>query len=278
MKYTKDIEYIQQELTEGVSFYPKQYKRLKIEENHPSYKDAEEIFSQDRYKYPYLPLFLGDYDIPNVESIDVNVLRMLIRENNENKKVFLPKELLFLKDFIESNINYHRQYYSINKDAFIHLTIRKCTYKEIKTFAKAATWHVDGFQGKRIPRHIPEQDIIWCNKNPTAVSITPFFCEHLDSSKYDINEFFNNHQNENYIKLKKNKQYLITPYNVHKMVNKKFKGKRVFVRLTFSPVEIEDPTNTQNPMLKRKYPERVDVRNFLNKYELDEKNISGFKF
>jgi hypothetical protein len=148
----------------------------------------------------------------------------------------------------------------------------------MQVFAKASTWHVDGFQGTRIERHIPEQDVIWCNKNPTAVSFQPFFCEYLDSSKFDINDFFNRNQGDSYALLESFKQYLITPYNVHKMMSEKFDGKRVFVRLTFSPVEIEDPTNTENPMLKRKYNERVDVRNFLDKYIIEEEKVSGFKF
>lgn len=276
MKYTGNIEYIKQKLNKGESFCPRKYERLLIESIHPSYKDAQEIFSQERYKYPYLPLYLGSCEIPDIESLNINVLRMIIRENDENKEVHLPKELLALKDFIESNVNYHRQHYSINKDCFIHLTVRTCTYEEMETFIKASTWHVDGFQGKKVPRHIPEQDIIWCNKNPTAISLQPFFCEYLDSSRFDINDFFNKNQGDNFIKLKSYGQYLITPYNVHKMMNEKYEGRRVFIRLTFSPVEIEDPTNTENPMLKRQYDERVDVRNFLDSYPLDESIASGF--
>jgi hypothetical protein len=52
----------------------------------------------------------------------------------------------------------------------------------------------------------------------------------------------------------------------------------VFVRINFSPVLIEDPTNTVNPC----FPDlvidkREDVRNFLHAYEVDEAVASGLK-
>lgn len=73
-----------------------------------------------------------------------------------------------------------------------------------------------------------------------------------------------------------NSSYLVTPYNVHRTNPALFEGNRVFVRLNFSPVEIEDYTNTENPMLKRKATFRRDVRDFLRTYIIDEFIDSGF--
>lgn len=255
------------------------YHRVMIDENHPSYRDSTLDFSQDKFKYPYLPLYLGEYDIPNVEDIKLNVLRLMIRENSENSPIYLPKELMSFKDFILENINYHRQYYSINKDCYIYVTVRSSTYEEL-FYKNSSTWHIDGFQGSRIKRHIIEQDAFWCNKSPTDFSLQPYFCESLNPSKHDINEFFEENSEERFlIKSKSKSIYFVTPYNVHRVNNERFEGRRVFIRLNFSPVLIEDSTNTINPALEQyQFEKRRDVRDFLRSYNLNEKEDSGFNF
>jgi hypothetical protein len=256
-----------------------QYHRVIVDPEHPSYVDSTLDFSQNKFKYPYLPLYLGDYDIPDIDSINLNVLRLMIRENSEHNSVYLPKELLPFKNFILENINYHRQYHSINKDFFIYITVRSSTYDEL-FYKNSSTWHIDGFQGSRIKRHIIEQDIFWCNISPTEFSLQPYFCEYLNSSKHDINQFFESrHDSRFLIKSKPKSTYLVTPYNVHRVNKDKFDGKRVFIRLNFSPVLIEDFTNTVNPALSQYvFEQRRDVRDFLRNYELNEKDDSGFIF
>ena len=49
--------------------------RLKIDEYHPSYQDANQIFCQSKFKFPYIPLFLGKYDFSK-DFID-NILLLL---------------------------------------------------------------------------------------------------------------------------------------------------------------------------------------------------------
>ena len=71
---------------------------------------------------------------------------------------------------------------------------------------------------------------------------------------------------------------MINPYNIHRVNKNKFSGKRIFLRLNFSPVLIEDNTNTQNPKVVYNFKNRVDVRNFLSEYKVNEKPNSGFKF
>lgn len=63
---------------------------------------------------------------------------------------------------------------------------------------------------------------------------------------------------------------------MHRVNHRPFDGKRVFVRINFSPVAIEDPTNTSTPSLPRVFGKRVDVRNFLSPYRTDERIDSGF--
>lgn len=278
--YIDSVKYISTNLKEEdiVKIQVPKYHRVIIDEEHPSYLDSTIDFSQNKFKYPYLPLYLGEYDIPEVEEIDLNVLRLMIRENSEDKSIFLPKQLLAFKDFILENINYHRQYYSINKDCYIYVTVRSSTYEEL-FYKNSSTWHIDGFQGSRIKRHIIEQDAFWCNKSPTEFSLQPYFCEYLNPSKYDINEFFEKNANKNFlIKSKPKSTYFITPYNVHRVNKQEFEGKRVFIRLNFSPVLIEDFTNTVNPALPQYlFDKRRDVRDFLRSYELEEAADSGFE-
>lgn len=279
--YISSLNYINTEIKKEniIKIDVPKYDRLIIEPMHPSYNDSKIDFSQEKFKYPYLPLYLGKFEIDNSENIDLNVLRLMIRENSDNNSIYLPKELLPLKDFILENINYHRQHYSINKDCFIYITVRSCTYDEL-FYKNSSEWHIDGFQGARIKRHIIEQDAFWCNKNPTEFLIQPFFCEILNPSKHDINDFFEKNADDRFIvKSEKNSIYFNTPYNIHRVNKDKFEGKRLFIRLNFSPVLIEDSTNTNNPAFEKYiFNKRRDVRDFLRSYTIDEKEDSGFHF
>lgn len=257
--YTKFVEYIPAVFSTGESFDIPKYDRLKIDSLHPSYNDALSNFDLNRYRYPYLPLFLGIYNF-DITNINVNCLRLLIHTPYSNK-IHLPYEILFTKDFILNQIVYHNQHYSINKKCFIYLTIR--TSDGDYYYKTAKIWHVDGFQGSRISRHIPEQDIIWSNINPTEFLMQPFFINEIDCSKYDIADYFDRNANGSVYSGVENGIYLITPYNIHRVTKKCNSEKRIFIRLTFSPIEIEDPTNTINPMIRTDFPPRRDVRDFL---------------
>lgn len=275
--YTKNINYINSELTFGEVLESPKYSRLIIDPTHPSYSDANSDFSQDKFKFPYLPLYLGQHEIENVETINTNVLRLIIREGDENGKIFLPSELLVLKDLILENINYHRQFYAANKDAFIYLTVRTCHYNDLY-YSNSKTWHIDGFQGSKTKRHIVEQNLIWCNKLATEFLMKPMFCEGLNPSRHNINDFFEKNSDGGLTyKIRENGLYFMNPYNIHRVSSDQFFGKRVFVRLNFSPVEIVDPTNTINPMLPRDSSDIRDVRDFLSPYTIDESEIQGFR-
>lgn len=254
------------------------YQRIQIDPHHPSYTHSKEDFSHSYFKYPYLPLYLGDYDI-DVSNISLSVLRLIIRENNENANIYLPKGLIEFKEFILENINYHRQFFEINKNAFVYLTVRACTYDEL-FYKNSQSWHIDGFQGSRIQRHIIEQDVFWCNTSPTDFLLQPMYCEGLDPSRFDINDFFEKNAKEHFkVGCKEKGVYLVTPYNIHRVNLLPFKGKRVFIRLNFSPVLIEDHTNTMNPLLPQyTFEKRRDVRDFLRSTNINEVNDSGFIF
>lgn len=277
--YIQSVQYLPVSLTKEdmVEISVPKYDRFIVEPEHPSYTDAKISFSQNKYKYPYLPLCVGPSEVAN--AVELNVLRLMIRDNNENAPIYLPKQLRCLQDFILENINYHRQFYKANKDAFVYLTVRSCTFDEMY-YKNSFGWHIDGFQGARVKRHLIEQNAFWCNTSPTDFSLQPYFCEHLNCALYDINDFFNSQADERFlIKTLEKHTYFVNPYNVHRVCPTRFEGNRLFIRLNFSPVLIEDYTNTENPMLAQyRFKTRRDVRDFLRTYRMDERKNSGFNW
>lgn len=277
MSYSTTLKFISQELTKGKSIKPKFLQRLQIDPAHPSYSDHDKIFSQERYKYPYIPLYLGEFDPCIPEDINLNVLRLLIRNNNQNSSIELPKEIEFLEDFILNQVNYHWNFYPVNRGCYIYLTVRCCNYENCY-YDNSKTWHIDGFQSSKIKRHIPEQQIFWSNKCPTEFLLQPFFIEGLDPNKHNVHYHFHDNANDNFIYRGLDRGiYLINPYNIHRSSSEKYLYNRIFVRLTFSPVLIEAPTNTLNPNLDQKsFPDREEIRNHLWMYRNDEMENQGF--
>jgi hypothetical protein len=94
--YTHSVAYKQTELDPAaiLSFSVPHSERLKIDPAHPSYQDANLIFDQSRFKYPYLPLYMGEYEVQNHQDIDRNVLRLMVRTNDRWASVHLPECLL----------------------------------------------------------------------------------------------------------------------------------------------------------------------------------------
>lgn len=205
------------------------------------------------------------------------MLRLLIKPPGANS-IYLPDSLYMFKDFILNNINYHANFFDIKNEFFCYLTVRVSNYKNL-FYKNSMEWHIDGFQGNRIPRHKVEQNIFWLNKSPTQFLLQPMYCEGLNPSKHDINNFFEKEADERFVfEIKEKALYMINPYNIHRVNKNKFSGKRIFLRLNFSPVLIEDNTNTQNPKVVYNFKNRVAVRNFLSEYKVNEKPNSGFKF
>lgn len=280
--YTDKQIYITAEMTRAdfVEHAPHAYDRIQVEPLHPIYQQTEQPFTETMFKFPTMPLFVGKFALSpeEVDEIALNVLRMMIRTNDRTAPVFLPKAAGPLVPLILQNINYHRQFFASNADAFVYLTVRVCDY-ETMYYRDSAEWHVDGYQGARIARQKIEQNAFWSNVNPTQFSLQPYFCEGINPRIHDINEFFNRNTDAAFaVKGVQNGIYFVTPYHVHRVCPEKFEGKRVFVRINFSPVLIEDPRNTVNPCFPNVvFEKREDVRNFLHAYEVDETSASGLE-
>lgn len=281
--FTRQQTYIAADLGHDafIEHEPHDYERLQIEPLHPIYGQTEQPFTEAMYKFPSLPLFIGKFTMSDedVTALDLNVLNLMVRKNDRNAKIHLPKAAACIAPLVLQNVNYHRQFFEANADAYVYLTVRVCDY-ETMYYRNSSAWHVDGYQGARAARLRVEQNMLWSNVNPTQFSIQPYFCEGINPRVHDINEFFQRTTLEtSAVSAVRNGVYFMNPYHVHRVCPERFDGKRVFVRVNFSPVLIEDPRNTENPHFPQyRFQPRMDVRNFLHAYDVDEVAGSGFCF
>jgi hypothetical protein len=221
------------------------------------------IFDHKYYKEVLPPLLVGDYQLDSntMTDFNVNVLRMVLKKKGE-LSIHLPLELLPIETLIINCIEHYATTFNDFIDNFIYITIR-CADK-INYYKNSSTWHVDGFQGARLTRHSPEISYIWSNNNPTQFTLEEYELSTFDYTKYNIHNYFKNYSRmDNLFMCDPNKIYLIDPYMVHRAPTTDFTDKRIFVRINMLNIEIEDYTNTVNPMLPMHYPTRIDVRDNL---------------
>lgn len=190
------------------------------------------------------------------------ILRMLIKHYESD--LLVPDEYKWLMPLINKSIEYQKTI-GINHP-FMYLTIRN----GIVTTKTDDQWHVDGFSLKF--NHLPEQNYICCNNNPTQMIIKKFDIPNdFDASKHNLHQYFQDRITNNDVieTIKPNNLYCIDPYNIHKRNSNTFGTQRCFVRLSFTPIEINDINNTINPLLKTNYTKDglKDFRNKLVRYE-----------
>lgn len=265
MTYTSTVRYIKDPdlFTGGKQvFTPLSEPRRKVDPDSPVYARAARDFTQSEYKYPAPPVFLGAFDI-TPPAYSIYALRLLISGPGSGDYV-IPDRLAFLKDYISSCAAYQAQFFPDYLGRFVYLTVRS---GEVLT-NRDDEFHVDGFQGISIPRHIPEQNYLWVSSHPTLFSLQPYFVEQLDPAKHNFHSYFEAHTDKRnlYSGVEKG-VYIVDPYHVHARPKLPEGMKRTAIRLTFSPVEIRDDSNTVNPWLPRGPYNRNDVRNTLVSYD-----------
>jgi len=166
----------------------------------------------------------------------------------------------------EPAINYANAYQKINgiKQPFCYLTVRS----GIVDSSKDDEWHADGFSMNIT--HIPEQNYIWADCFPTEVVYDKFKIPNdFNPFKHNIHLFFQDSIGEDSkIKvLKPNTLYCLDPYVVHRRPPISQGTQRTFVRVSFTPIEIDDKNNTINPLLPTFYSrDGVGYRNTLSRY------------
>ena len=189
------------------------------------------------------------------------ILRMLI------KRMFgeyqLPKELEWVKPLIEV-ADKNQQTHQI-RQPFVYLTIRN----GLVNTQTDDEWHVDGFS--QTVTHLPEQNYLWSNVHPTEYVEKAFdFPEDFDGLTHNIHKFFQRRiTKKDVLKMQPKRVYGFDPYIVHRRPDGTNGIERCFVRLSYTPIEIEDINNTINPLLPTYYTRDgiKEMRNRLVDYD-----------
>lgn len=192
------------------------------------------------------------------------ILRMLIKRMFGDYQI--PNELLWCKSLIEKADAYQKQL-GITQP-FVYLTIRK-------GFVKSTTddeWHVDGFS--KTITHLPEQNYVWTDIQPTEYIEKSFnIPSNFNPLKHNIHKFFQRRidYTDDIKTMESQVLYGMDPYIIHRRPTIDSNIERCFIRLSFTPIEIEDVNNTLNPLIETNYKRDgiKAMRNSLVDYDLD---------
>ena len=193
------------------------------------------------------------------------ILRMLVRRMFGEYKV--PQELEWVRPLIEV-ADKNQKLIGI-RQPFVYLTVRN----GIVNTQSDDEWHVDGFS--QMFTHLPEQNYVWSSAHPTEYVEKPFnFPADFSGIKHNVHKFFQNRINEeDVLKMVARRVYGLDPYIVHRRPARTNGISRCFVRLSYTPIEIEDINNTINPLLPTDY-KRDGIKELRNKL-LDYDNIEN---
>lgn len=211
----------------------------------------------EQYKEYNTPLFVDAVDI-NVPKERQYILRMLIKKPFTEYR--LPESLSWCKKLIDKAEKHQHKELGINHP-FCYLTIRNGMVNSVTD----DEWHVDGFSMKIT--HLPEHNYVWVNKHPTEYVVKGIEFPHdFDPLKHNIHKYISSQINENdEIKTIGTKLlWCMDPYIIHRRPPGIEGISRCFVRISFTPIEIFDKNNTENPLLETNY-KRDGVKEFREK-------------
>lgn len=198
---------------------------------------ARAALSLDVYRQAARPEFVDHLDLETPQ--EQNVLRMLIQD--QLGSILIPDELEWTRSMVEMSYE-HQERLGI-RQAFTYLTVRVGDKKH----ATLTDWHVDGFS-MRI-NHLPEQNYIWCDRAPTEYAVMGVnFPSDFDPLRHNVHKYLASHvvyAN----KIESRAVYVLDPYMLHRQP--KYEGRRCFVRVSFTPIEIRDCNNAENPLLPK---------------------------
>lgn len=219
---------------------------------------ATNALNLDQYSEANGPDRLGQLDL-NTPDDRQYVLRMLIKEPFGEFQI--PNELEWLEPLVSRA--YAHQLKMGVRQPFCHVTVR---HGEV-TSEKDDEWHVDGFSMN--VTHLPEQNYAWVNRYPTEYMERGFdIPEDFDPQKHNIHLLFQDLMNgdEDVKTFDEETVYCFDPYVLHRRPEVPTGIERTFIRVSFTPMEIKDVNNTQNPLIPRDY-DRDGVEEFRNQLE-----------
>ena len=215
----------------------------------------------EQYSSVNLPEKVGKLDTICVCPYDIQyVLRCLVKTTFG--EVILPDFLEWMRPLLTQSIEYQRKMGI--RQPFCYITVR---HGEVISKTDDE-WHVDGFS--QTITHLPEQNYIYSNVNPTEYIEKSFnFPNDFDYNKHNIHLFFQdnidlNNGVDNIKVMEAETLYCIDPYIVHKRPKVDSSVNRTFIRISFTPIEIDDINNTKNPLLETNYT-RDGIKDFREK-------------
>jgi hypothetical protein len=172
------------------------------------------------------------------------ILRMLIRRPFQDFKI--PTELEWAQPLIEKADAYQRIELQIIQP-YCYITVRSGLVESVTD----DEWHTDGFSMNIT--HLPEQNYAWTNVYPTEfVAKAIQFPNDFSPLKHNVHQYIQDTLTAEPAPVtagKPNSVYCFDPYVIHRRPQVPVGSKRTFVRVSFTPIEIVDDNNTQNPLL-----------------------------
>lgn len=193
----------------------------------------------------------------NPPETDVMVLRMLVKRPYAD--LALPKDLEWTRTMIEE-ATWSQERMNIFQP-FCYLTVRHGIQMPVRDQEE---WHVDGFSTQIT--HLPEQNYIWCDNNPTEYADQSFNVPmDFDPDLHNVNWLLQDQVLDACIKkVEVGAMYCFDPYVLHRRATIEGPVHRTFIRVSFTPIEIADKNNTPNPDLPT-YHVRDGVKDFRNR-------------
>lgn len=192
-------------------------------------------------------------NIPNERQY---VLRLLIKRMFGEYQI--PEKFGWILPLVEMADSHQKKIGIVQP--FVYLTIRN----GLVNTTTDDVWHVDGFS--QTITHLPEQNYIWSNIEPTEYVEKSFkFPKDFDGLVHNIHNFFQNRIKESdVLKMDCETVYGLDPYVVHRRPSNTNGKNRCFVRLSYTPIEIEDVNNTYNHLIPTNY-KRDGIKEMRNK-------------
>jgi len=195
-----------------------------------------------------------ELSIPKEETY---ILRMLIKRPFHS--ISLPKELHWVLPLVNKSLEYQQNTIMVEQP-FCHLTIRSGIVKSTGD----DQWHTDGFSMQIT--HLPEQNYLWCDSNPTEFAIAPInIPEDFSALQHNLHLFIDDTlktKNYQFLTALPKTIYCFDPYVIHRRPPLTQGQQRTFIRVSFTPIEIMDDSNTPNPCLPTMLHNREGVKDF----------------
>lgn len=226
--------------------------------NNSIFKRAKSLLSLKEYSSatlasPHLLSLNPCLDLKSQAPQDQYILRMLIKSPLTNGFA-IPPELEWATPLIHQCHLHHATHFP--EQFFWYVTVRN----GVVSSQSDDVWHVDGFS-LRTP-HVPQQNYILTTAYGTQVLDQHIdIPQDFDASKHNLHMYLQSvAKEENTKTLPVDMVHCIDPYVVHRRDPKSFGQYRKFIRLSAIPIEIEDDTCMQNPLLPAKVYGRKDIR------------------